>query len=269
MKKELLLLAVLALLLNGCKSAPAGAGSGRVLQVAVTTAQAYEFAEAIGGGHSALTLVVVEDETVQAYDLLLCASDETEAWGTQTLADADGNLPVAHFSIALSNLSKGQVLTSPYAALMMVQEICTAYCKVDPTHAAAYQVNADIYAAALWNLHTELAAIAAAQVRPLIFTGDFLHEPLVHTYGFSYFAAGDAPTPAMLSLLIDEIRTQELAFVLSCTQGDSAAAALSAATGAEIVLLPSGFAAVDPACTAQTYIAYMEEVVACIKKASG
>lgn len=276
MKKTLaLLLAAILLypLLAACSID--GGMATDALSIVTTTFPPYDFARAVTGDASTITMLIDPGTETHSYDpspkdirliqnadVFIYGGGESDAWmdGILSTLDTDG-VTVLSMTELVPLLAESHdhehdhgdtvydehVWTSPKNASLLVAAIRTAITEADPENAALYEANAAAYIAEIDALTADFAALIEGSGRERIVFADrypFLY--FSETFGLSYFApfAGCAhetePGAQTVADLIDLVKTEEIPAVFYIEFSDRRLAdAVAEATGCETLLFHS------------------------------
>lgn len=139
------------------------------------------------------------------------------------------------------------IWTSPVIAGIMVDEILSAVCELDPDNAKFYTENANSYKEKLEALDNEFRNIVSNSPRREIYVGDrFALLYFAEEYGLGYHAAFDScsdetePSADVIANMIDQIIEKQVPVIYYAELSDpKIARLLSEETGAEMLLLHS------------------------------
>ncbi len=293
-----LLLAVLA----GCApKAPSTAGTGK-LSIVATLFPQYDFARAIAGDKANITLLLppgVESHTFEPTpadivtigkaDLFIYTGDYMEGWakgivsGMQgsdvTVLDVSKNIELTKTADIESahgdqpeaspeHVYDPHIWTDPLNAKIMVQNIASALCEIDPANAAYYTANVRSYSEKLDALDATFREIVQkGKRREMVFGGRFALYYFTKEYGLSYQSAYDTcseetePSAKAVADIIDEIRAKQIPVIYYEELSDpKVARSIAEETGAKLLLFHSCHnVSKDDLARGATYLSLMEQ----------
>ena len=228
-----MLAALLAVSLCGCgvnggrteSSAPTK--ENKPIRVVCTLFPYYDFARAIGGEDTEVTLLVAAGKEAHSFeptpldvirlsqaDVFLYNGGESEEWVEDILDAAGENIKVTAAMMELVDLEEEEVVegmqisghgeeeeedeieydehiwTSPLLAMDICRGICEALCEADPKHTENYEARLTAYLGELEKLDAAFREVAEQAVhRTLVFGDRFPLLYFARTYGFDYRAA--------------------------------------------------------------------------------
>lgn len=249
MKKLIATLFVLCLALSGCTAPTDEAKDPTKLQIVCSCFPAYDFAREIAGEHAQLTLLIKPGTEVHSYeptprdveriadcDLFICNGGESEEWVSELVSseqkiifmmdcvtaveESDEGIYAAEGEEAEPELDE-HVWTSPKNAVLICNELCRAFCELDPDNSAEYKARLKGYTGELDALDKALReTVESARRSTLVFADRFPMRYFTLEYGLEYFAAfpGCAsqtePSAKTVAFLIDRVREENIPAVL-------------------------------------------------------
>lgn len=256
---------ILAVLLAaaGCTAAERAAPNADTITVAVTIPPQAEFAEAVGGDRVSVVVMVPPGASPHTYEptpgqlaevsrAALYAKvgsgiDFERAW-MEEIAGLNPGMQIVDCSEGVELIAGGEgegadphIWTSPRNADVMVANICTGLCSVDPEYCDYYRQNAAAYEENLSALDREIgAAVAGMQNRQIL-----VYHPawtyFAHDYNLTQVAIeeeGKEPTPQGIQHLIQEAKEKKITVIFAEPEFSTRSAeAIAAEIGGEVVLV--------------------------------
>ncbi|MDY6029236.1 MAG: zinc ABC transporter substrate-binding protein [Acidaminococcaceae bacterium] len=285
--KKLLMLLVLCLTVVGCGD---NSAKDAKLQVAASFYPMAEFAAAVGGDKVQVTTLVPDgaephDWEPSPKELKLLGTAKVfvyngvvEPWADKALeALKDNKLTAVEAGKGLftrDGIEDPHVWVSPKKAMVEVERITEALCKVDAANAEYYRGNSKKYCDSLQVLDKKLTEVAAKAPKKTFVTAHAAFGHLAADYGLKQLAVAGIspeaePTPADMQKLINTVKSENIKYVFFETLTDPKIAALLAKeAGAETsVLDPIEGLDEDGKKAKLNYLKIMEKNIANLEKA--
>lgn len=266
MKKLLCFVLAVILLFCVCGCRGKTYNTNDKLNIVTTIFPLYDFARAVIGEDSGLTLLIRPGSEVHSYDpspsdmaaiydcdLFLYIGGESDTWVGSMLSDSGVN--ALSFIDKVTTLNEDgedepdeHIWTSPENAEKMLEIICDAVCSLDSGNSEKYRSNTQEYKARIAEASQEIKEVVQSHDNPYILVADrFPFKYFVSQYGISYTAAfGGCAASAdisvkTMSLLMTAAKENNISAVY-CTELSSrtVANALSEQTGVPVLELNSG-----------------------------
>lgn len=293
-----------------CAESTDNAENGK-LKVLTTLYPQYDFAVSIGGETAQVTKLLpwgTESHTydpsvgdiakVSDADIFLYTGKNMESWAESILESTDNkNMLIVDLSenITLLEADDGHshtdhtensnlrshdydshIWTSPKNALIMVDDILSAFCEKDAENAQYYTKNAE-------NLKKEISALSEKleklsetyDGRTLYFGGRFAFLYMFQHYGFNYkspyLGCGEHSEPGIKTVteIISAMKSENAKYIFFEEMSDAKIAkSIASETGAELLLLHSCHnISKEDAENGETYISQMEKNIKNLEKA--
>ena len=225
MKKTVILLMFsLVLLLCACGDAePVPSGDDGRISIVCSNFPAFDFAREVCGDKADIYLLIKPGAElhsfeptpkdiirIQGCDLFICNGGESEEWIDELLSDGElGGIRMIYMMDCVETVEEETVAgmyvrggeeeepeldehvwTSPVNAALIVSEIASAVCELDPGNMEYYSACAEGYTSQLMELDTAFrAAVKNASRDTLIFADRFPMRYFTLEYGLNYYAA--------------------------------------------------------------------------------
>ncbi len=253
------------------------------ISVVTTIFPAYDFARAVIGDDGSVSMLIkpgteihTYDPTtadiakIQACDVFIYNGGEADAWVDTVLDSIDtGHMTIIRMMDAVTPVEEEAVegmaateqethdateieydehiWTAPANAILIVNAIRDAMCKLDPINTEAYCENSDAYVLQIQNVQEEITTIVAQAKHKTIVVGDrFPFRYFVEEFGLDYRAAFNGcsedteASASTIAYLIDTIEQNNLSAVFYIElSNQQIAKTISEQTGAQMLELNS------------------------------
>ena len=252
------------------------------ISVVTTIFPAYDFARAVIGDDGSVSMLIkpgteihTYDPTtadiakIQACDVFIYNGGEADAWVDTVLDSIDtGHMTIIRMMDAVTPVEEESVegmeaeqeahdateieydehiWTAPANAILIVNAIRDAMCKLDPINTEAYCENSDAYVLQIQNVQEEITTIVAQAKHKTIVVGDrFPFRYFVEEFGLDYRAAFNGcsedteASASTIAYLIDTIEQNNLSAVFYIElSNQQIAKTISEQTGAQMLELNS------------------------------
>lgn len=210
------------------------------LRIVTTIYPPYDFAKQITGDAADIHILLKPGtdghdyeptpsdlKAIRSCDLFLYIGGESEQWVTDLLQSSDTEIcAIALLDVAEpledtdhdhEHMQDEHIWTSPKNAILMVEIIRDALCKIDPASKDRYCSNAEQYCKKLQELDKAFAtAVSEAKRTEIVFAGRNPFRYLARDYGLTCHAAFEGcsnetdPSPATLTKLIQTVQDQNI-----------------------------------------------------------
>ena len=306
MKKLLLFLALLiSVNLTACTSKLSS--ENEKINIVCTVFPQYDFVREIAEDYVNLTMLLPPGSeahsfeptpkdiiTIQDSDLFIMIGGESEEWADKIVNSNDElNTEVIRLIDSVDTVEEEtkegmdaedthhesideHIWTSPENAIIMVNEICDALCRVDDANSEVYRQNAENYISELERLNIEFKnTVNNGKRNTLIFADRFPFRYLTDSIGLDYYAAFPGcssktePSASTIAFLIDKINTEGIPYVFCVDYGDTRIAdSIKKETGTEILRMYScHIITKDEFESGEGYVSLMKKNISALKEA--
>lgn len=256
MLKKLFLLILTIFFLTGCGS---NNNTSDKIKVAASFYPMAEFTRAVGGEFATVETLIPDgvephdweptprDLTRLGRAQLFVYNGHVESWADSALEALSERkitaVEAAHGLAKINGRLDPHVWVSPAKALLEIEKITEAFCKVDPQHAESYKNNSLQYSKELKKLDAELKNLSKAAKHKKFITAHAAFGHLSADYGLEQLAiAGISPeaepTPKDLQRLVRLVKKENVKYVFMETLASPKLTELIAKeTGAKILVL--------------------------------
>jgi len=256
MCKKILLLILISLLLVGCGSSKSTPSK---LKAAASFYPMAEFTRAVGGDLVMVDTLVPDgvephdwepsprDLTRLGKSQIFVYNGHVEVWAEAALEALSERkitpVEASHNIARINGRFDPHVWVSPAKALLEVEKITEAFCKVDSQHAANYKQNSFKYTQELKKLDKELKELSKTAKQKKFITAHAAFGHLAADYGLEQLAiAGISPeaepTPKDLQALVRLVKKEQVKYIFMETLASPKLTELIAKeTGAKILVL--------------------------------
>lgn len=278
------------------------------LKIVTTLFPQYDFAESIGGDKVQVIKLLpwgaeshsydmsISDMTrISDADIFLYTGKNMESWAESILESTDNkNMLIVDLSENITLLETNyehnhtetdsshyhdydsHIWTSPQNALIMVEDILSAFCEKDAENAQYYIANAQKLKNEISALSEKLETLSESyDGRTLYFGGRFAFLYMFRHYGFNYkspyLGCGEHSEPGIKTVteIISQMKADGAKYIFFEEMSDGKIAkSIASETGAELLLLHSCHnLSADDAQKGKTYVSVMEKNIENLEKA--
>lgn len=278
------------------------------LSVVTTLFPLYDFARAIGGEYTEVSLLLppgVESHSfepkpsdmvrIDQSDVFVYTGKVMEPWAEDMRKGIRKTVAVVDASAGTSLLAESEGTDGEHErgtdhrgadphiwldfdnAALMVSSLEKAFAEKDPSRADAYRINAEAYRNRLSDMDAKYRdGLASCSTKSIVYGGHYAFGYLTHRYGLEYVAAQglapDAePSAKDIAALVDQITASDIRYLFyEELASPKIAETLSQETGAKMLLLNAAHnIGKDEYAKGATFLEIMEENLANLREGLG